>query len=63
MKEPLKYQFNTSSGNDLVPSGNKPLPDPVFTKFYDVIWHHYAIVGQAELKVKQYEDICAPKIL
>ena len=30
------------SGNTLVPSGNNPLPEPMFIKFYDTIWHHQA---------------------
>ena len=33
------------SGNGLVPPGNKPLPDPILTKFYDAIWHHYATMS------------------
>ena len=28
------------SGNGLVPSGNKLLPEPMFTKFYVTIWRH-----------------------
>ena len=31
------YGINTGSGNGLVPSGNKPLPEPTLTKFYDAI--------------------------
>ena len=31
---------NIGSGNGLVPSGNKPLPEPVLTKISDVIWRH-----------------------
>ena len=30
------------SGNGLVPSGNKPLPDPMLTQFY-VALHHYLL--------------------
>ena len=31
---------NIGSGNGLVPSGTKPLPKPMLTKFYDTIgWH------------------------
>ena len=33
---------NIGSGNGLIPSGNKLLPEPMLTKFYDVIWHHLA---------------------
>ena len=28
------------SGNNLVPSSSKPLPDPVTTKICDAMWHH-----------------------
>ena len=28
------------SGNDLVPSGNKPLPETMLTQIYVVIWGH-----------------------
>ena len=31
---------NISSGNDLVPSDNKPLPEPMLTKLYVTIWRH-----------------------
>ena len=31
---------NIGSGNDLVPSGNKPLPGPMLTQIYLAIWHH-----------------------
>ena len=31
-----------SSGDGLVQSGNKPLPEPMPNKFYDVISHHQA---------------------
>ena len=30
---------NIGLGDSLVPSGNKPLPEPILTKFYDSIWH------------------------
>ena len=29
------WSVNTDSGNGLVPSGTKPLPEPMLTKFYD----------------------------
>ena len=29
-------------GNDLVPSGNKPLTESLFTKIHDAIWRHQA---------------------
>ena len=33
---------NIGSGNGLVPSGNKPLPEPMLTQIYVVIWRHQA---------------------
>ena len=38
--EPHWWKVNIDSGNGLVPSGNKPLPEPMLTKIYDGIWHH-----------------------
>ena len=32
--------IHTGSGNGLVPSGNKPLPEPVWTKIPVAIWRH-----------------------
>ena len=34
-----QWQVNIGSGNDSVPSGNKPLPEPLLTQSYDAIWH------------------------
>ena len=31
---------NIGSGNGLVPSGNKPLPEPMLTQTYAAIWRH-----------------------
>ena len=36
---------NTGSDNDLVPDGTKPLPEPVLTKFYAVIWRHPVLMS------------------
>ena len=33
------WLVNIGSGNGLVPSGNKPLPEPMLTKYNDAIWH------------------------
>ena len=30
---------NIGLGNGLVPSGNKPLPDPMLTQFLVALWH------------------------
>ena len=35
-------QVNNGSGNDLVPSDNKPLPEPMLNQIYGAIWHHKA---------------------
>ena len=32
------WQVNIGSGNGLVPSGNKPLPEPMLTQIYVAIW-------------------------
>ena len=37
-------RVNISSGNGLVPSGTKPLPEPMLTKFYDAIWVNHNII-------------------
>ena len=36
------HWFNIGSGNGLLPSGNKPLTEPVLTQIYGAIWLHYA---------------------
>ena len=33
-------QYNIGSGNGLVPSGNKPLSEPMLTQIYAAIWCH-----------------------
>ena len=33
-------QVNIGSGNGLVPSGNKPLPEPMLTQISVAIWRH-----------------------
>ena len=38
--EHIWWQFNIGSGNGLVPSGNKPLPEPMLTKACVDIWRH-----------------------
>ena len=32
--------ISADSGNGLVPEGNKSLPEPMLTKFYDATWRH-----------------------
>ena len=40
MPQDLTDDVNIGSGNGLVPSGNKPLPEPVLTKISNAIWRH-----------------------
>ena len=38
------WSVHIGSGNDLVSSGNKPLPEPYMTKFYNIIrrqWNEF----------------------
>ena len=43
--KPHRWSLNIGSVNGLVPSGSKPKPVPMLTKFYDVIWCHYATIS------------------
>ena len=43
-KEPIDDKVNVGSGNGLVPSGNKPLPEPMLTKIH-VTWHNQALMS------------------
>ena len=36
----LHSEVNIGSGNGLVPSGNKLLPEPLLAQIYVVIWRH-----------------------
>ena len=36
----LTDDVNIGSGNGLVPSGNKPLPEPMLTQISVTIWRH-----------------------
>ena len=36
------FEVNIGAGNGLVPSGNKPLPEPMLIQIYVVIRHHKA---------------------
>ena len=39
------WEVNISLGNDFMPSGNKPLPESMCTKFFEAICRHYAIMS------------------
>ena len=36
------WSVNIGSGNGLVPSGNKPLPEPMLTQIFVATWCHWA---------------------
>ena len=42
------------SGNDMVPSGNKPLSEPILTQFYVVIWRHWATMCLITINLINY---------
>ena len=46
--KPHKWEVNIGSGNDLVPSGSKPLPSR--TKFDRELYGHVASLGYDELR-------------
>ena len=52
-REQLWWQVNIDSGNGLVPSGNKPLPDPMLTQIYVTIWCHQATMNYFQSKKKK----------
>ena len=39
-QNPFDDQINLGSGYGLVLSGTKPLPEPMLTQIYVVIWRH-----------------------
>ena len=40
-----RWSVNIGSGNGLVPSGNKPLPEPMVTQICVAIWRHWATMS------------------
>ena len=56
-------KINIGSGNGLVPSGNKPLPEPVLSQMYVTIWHHQATMSSwsnelRRILVQIYNEQC-----
>ena len=46
LQNPFDEKVNIGSGNGLMPSGSKPLPDPIMlTQIYVTILHHKAMMG------------------
>ena len=39
------WSVNIGSGNGLVKSGNKPLPEPILTQIFATIWRHLATMS------------------
>ena len=37
--------INIGSSDGFVPSGKKPLPEPVLTKIDDTLWRHFSTVS------------------
>ena len=46
--EYIWWQVHNGSGNGLVPSGNKPLAEPMLTQFYVAIWCHKVTMSYAK---------------
>ena len=39
------WKVNTGEGNGLVPSGNRPLPEPMLNQIYVAIWRHWDTIS------------------
>ena len=62
----LVTQVKTGSGNGLVPSGNKPLPEPILTQIFVAQCRHQAAMSSHVIMV--YSAVwltlmCAPEVL
>ena len=55
------WTFSRYTGNGLVPSGNKLLPEPMLTQIHlaIAIWHHWASTSQANLPVRITLCMCS----
>ena len=49
---PHLWLVNTVSINGLVPSGNKPLPEPILTQIYVAIWRHQATGNASSTRLR-----------
>ena len=61
----LKSRVNIGSGNGLLSSGTKPLPEPMLTQIHVAIWHHKArMTRQIENQLLTLEPIInAPHVI
>ena len=48
--KPHSLLVNIGSGNGRVPSGSKPLPEPMLTMNYVAIWHHWATMRHDSIR-------------
>ena len=49
--QPHKWEVNLGSGTGLVPSGNKPLTEPMSTQIYVVTGPLYGVTTTQEVKI------------
>ena len=56
-KTSLMFTVTVAAGNGLVPSGNKPSPEPMFTKIYVTIWHHLATMSVTLWGLSKISDV------
>ena len=54
---------DVGSGNGLVPSGNKPLPEPVLSQIYVTIWYHNGLIHEYHLWALGLLNHCHPLLL
>ena len=47
-QDTLHDMLTGDSGKGLVLSGNKPLPEPMLIKSYDIMWQHQALMLNEE---------------
>ena len=56
-------QVNIGSGNGLMPSGNKPLPEPMVTQINVTIWRHLWVMGEQPIPTCQVVLGTCPSIM
>ena len=57
------WYVNSGSGNGLVPSDNKPLPEPMLRQIYVAIWRHQATMGLNQNSRTVHTDYWKPQIM
>ena len=51
------WEAYTGSGNGVVPAGTKPLPEPMLTQIYAVIYRHQATMSYRGTQQLEMENI------